>query len=100
MNDGQWLLNPTTLHKDVAIYGPFQHSSLMVIRMFEYDFYTDTPVRWGVLDRALCDQVCQWLVTGRWFSPGTPVSSTNKNDSPDITEILLNVAFNSINPQG
>jgi hypothetical protein len=45
MNDGQWLLNPTTLHKDVAIYGPFQHSSLMVIRMFEYDFYTDTPAQ-------------------------------------------------------
>ena len=45
MNDGQWLLNPTTLHKDVAIYGPFQNSSLMVIRMFEYDFYTDTPAQ-------------------------------------------------------
>ena len=24
--------------------------------------------------------VCQWLVTGQWFSPGTPVSSTNKTD--------------------
>jgi hypothetical protein len=22
--------------------------------------------------------VCQWLATGQWFSPGTPVSSTNK----------------------
>jgi hypothetical protein len=21
---------------------------------------------------------CQWLATGQWFSPGTPVSSTNK----------------------
>jgi hypothetical protein len=26
----------------------------------------------------LCDKVCQWLATGRWFSPGPPVSSTNK----------------------
>ena len=26
----------------------------------------------------LCDKVCQWLATGRWFSPDTPVSSTNK----------------------
>jgi hypothetical protein len=34
--------------------------------------------RWGVLDIALCDKVCQWLVAGRWFSSGTPVSSTNK----------------------
>jgi len=33
----------------------------------------------------LCDNVCQWLPTGRWFSPGPPVSSTNKTD---ITEIL------------
>ena len=28
----------------------------------------------------LCDKVCQWLMTGRWFSPGPPVSSTNKTD--------------------
>ena len=27
---------------------------------------------------------------GRWFSPGPPVSSTNKTDRHDITEILLN----------
>jgi len=26
----------------------------------------------------LYDKVCQWLVAGRWFSPGPPVSSTNK----------------------
>jgi hypothetical protein len=36
--------------------------------------------------------------TGRWFSPGTPVSSTNKNDRHDITEILLEVALNTISP--
>jgi hypothetical protein len=36
-------------------------------------------------------------VTGRWFSPGTPVSSTNKTDCHDITEILLIVALNTIN---
>ena len=24
----------------------------------------------------ICDKVCQWLATDRWFSPGTPVSST------------------------
>jgi hypothetical protein len=35
--------------------------------------------------------------TGQWFSPGTPVSSTNKTDSHDITEILLKVALNTIN---
>ena len=36
-------------------------------------------------------------MTGRWFSPGTPVSSTNKSDRYDITEILLKVALNTIN---
>ena len=44
----------------------------------------------------LCDKVCQWLATGRWFSPGPPVSSTNKTDRHDITEIVLNVALNTI----
>ena len=44
------------------------------------------------------DQVCQWLATGRWFSPGTPVSSTNKTDRHGITEILLKVAFKHHRP--
>ena len=42
-----------------------------------------------------CDNVCQWLATGRWFSPGTPVSSNNKTDRHDIAEILL-VSFNTL----
>jgi hypothetical protein len=54
------------------------------------------PFRQGVLDTILCDKVCQWLATGWWFSPGTPVSSTNKTDHHDITEILLKVALNTI----
>ena len=55
------------------------------------------PLRWGVLNTALCDKVCQWLVAGRGVSQGTPVSSTNKTDLNDITEILLKVALNTIN---
>jgi hypothetical protein len=31
------------------------------------------------------------------FPQGTPVSSTNKTDSHDITEILLKVALHTIN---
>jgi hypothetical protein len=38
-----------------------------------------------------------YLTTGPWFSPGPPVSSTNKTDRHDITEILLKVALNAIN---
>jgi hypothetical protein len=41
-------------------------------------------------------QVCQWLAVGRWFSPGTPVSSTNKTGLHDIIEILLKVTLNKI----
>jgi hypothetical protein len=36
-------------------------------------------------------------VAGRLFSPGTPVSFTNKIDRHDITEILLKMALNTIN---
>jgi len=38
-------------------------------------------------------------MAGRWFSPGTLVSSTNKTDRHDITEILLKVALHTINHQ-
>jgi hypothetical protein len=48
--------------------------------------------RRGVLDTTLCDKVCQW------FSLGCPVSSTNKTDCYNITEILLKVALNTITP--
>jgi hypothetical protein len=41
-----------------------------------------------VRGRPFCYKVCQWLSTGWWFSPGPPVSSTNK------TEVLLKVALN------
>ena len=54
------------------------------------------PLRRGVLDATLCNIVCQWLVTGRWFFPGIPVSSTNTTDRHDITEILLKVTLNII----
>ena len=54
------------------------------------------PLRQVVLDTTLCDKVCQLLATGWWFSPGTPVSSTNKTDRHDITEILFKVALNTM----
>ena len=46
----------------------------------------------------LCDKVCQWRAADQWFSPGTPVSSTNKTERHDITEILLKIAFNTTTP--
>jgi hypothetical protein len=52
----------------------------------------------GGFDTTLCDNVCQWLAAGQWFSPGTPVSSTNNIDRHEITEILLKVVLNAIPP--
>jgi hypothetical protein len=43
------------------------------------------------------NKVCQTLVAGRGFSPGTPVSSSNKIDRHDITENNLKVALSTIN---
>jgi hypothetical protein len=42
---------------------------------------------------AASDKVYQLLANGRWFSPGTPASSTTKTSRHDIAEILLKVAF-------
>ena len=46
---------------------------------------------------ATSDKDYQLLVHGRWFSPGTLVSSTTKTCRHDIAEILLKVALNTIN---
>ena len=52
--------------------------------------WVQIPLGRGVLDTTLCDKVCQGLAESQWFSPGTPISSTNK------TEILLKVVLNTI----
>jgi hypothetical protein len=42
-------------------------------------------------------KVCPWLATGQQFPPSTPVSSTNKIDRHDTTEILLKATLNTKN---
>ena len=44
---------------------------------------------------AASDKVYQLLVQGRWFSPGTPASSTTKTGRHDIAEILLKVVLDT-----
>jgi hypothetical protein len=39
------------------------------------------------------DKVYKLFAHGRWFSPGTPASSTTKTGRHDIAEILLKVAL-------
>jgi hypothetical protein len=43
--------------------------------------------------------LCQRLATVCRFSPGTPVSSTNKTDRHDIMLMFLKVALNNITAQ-
>jgi hypothetical protein len=45
---------------------------------------------------AASDKVYQLLTHGRWFSTGTPASSTTKTGRHDIAEILLKVVLNTI----
>ena len=61
-----------------------------------YHHLSSNPGHGEPLDTSLCDKICQWLATDQWFSPGPPVSSTNKTDHHDITEILLKVPLNTI----
>jgi hypothetical protein len=46
---------------------------------------------------AASDKAYQLLAHGRWFSPGTPASSTTKTGRHDIVEILLKVALSANN---
>ena len=46
---------------------------------------------------AASDKAYQLVAYGRWFSPGTPASSTTINGRHYIAEILLKVALNTIN---
>jgi hypothetical protein len=53
--------------------------------------------KWYTRLAAASDKVYQLLSHGRWFSPGTPASSTTKTGRQDIAEILLKVALSTIN---
>jgi len=46
----------------------------------------------------ICDKFCQWFAADWWFSPGSLVSSPNKTDHYDITDIhvWLKVALSTI----
>ena len=58
----------------------------MLSKAFQYYMYLITS----------CKYESQWFATGRCLSPGTPVSSTNKTDRHEITEILVKVTLSTI----
>ena len=82
------------------LYGSWIYHYLRNQCLSSLTLWVRTPLRLGVPDTNLCDKVCQCITTGRWFSPDTPVSSTNKTDRHHITEILLNVALNTTTQPG
>jgi hypothetical protein len=62
------------------VYGSWIYNYLCNQCLSQLTLWVRIPLRRSVLDTTLCDKVCQWLATGRWFSPCTPVSSTKKTD--------------------
>ena len=76
-------------------YGNWIYNYLCNQYLSPLKLWVRTPFVYSI--QTLCDKVCQWLAAGRWLSPCTPVSSTNKTDRHDINEILLKVALNTMN---
>jgi hypothetical protein len=81
---------------NIAVHLVSTIASILTGRLYAIVYARYSTVT-GVLNITIWDQVCQWLVTSRWFPLGTQVSSTNKTDHQDITEILLKVALSTIN---
>ena len=76
-------------------YGSWNYNYLCNQRLSPLTMWVRILLRRGIIDTTLCDKVCHWLATGRWFSPGSPISSINKTDRNDITETLLKVVLNT-----
>jgi hypothetical protein len=74
---------------------------MYIDRLFlsDFNFRFEGTRQWNLRDdkEVIYGKVWQWLAAGRWFSPDTSVSSINKTDRHNITEILLKVALNTIN---
>ena len=63
----------------------FEQGFLVIVLIFISAYIITWPIWldlrwWGVLNRTLCDKVCQWLATGQWFSLGTMVSFINNTN--------------------
>ena len=96
----QWPTGYTNISKNVKgpswlwSHGSWIYNYLCNRCLSSLTLWVRIPSRRGVLDTTLCDEACQWLAAGRWFYPGTPVSSTNKTYRHDINRLLLTVALN------
>ena len=91
------------MHVDYTLYlqlGPWSYGSWIYCYLCNHCLsprmlWVRTQLKQGLLDTTLCNNVCQWLAAGWWFSSDTLVSPTNKPDRYNIAEILLKVALNT-----
>ena len=67
-------------------YKPINNTAWVRVRLCKLQ-------KWCTRLTAASDKVQQLVAHGRWFSPGTPASSTTKTGRHDIAEILLKVAL-------
>ena len=66
----------------VNVHGSWIYNYLCSQCLSPLTLRVGTPLTRGVIDTTLCDIVCHWLAAGWWSSPGTSVSSINKNWPP------------------
>ena len=78
-------------------YGSWIYNYLCNQCLSPLKLWVQTPFMARCTQYNISDKACQWLATGWWLYPGTPVSSTNITDCHDITEILLKEALNTTN---
>ena len=77
-------------------YGSWVYNFLCNRCLSPLTLWVQIRLRGGELDTIMCDELGQWLAAVLWFSPGTPVSSTNKTNLHNITEILLKLGLNIV----
>ena len=93
-----WLhIGLSTTSGTSSSYGSWIYNYLCNQCLSPLTLWLRIPPRRGVLDTTLCDKVCQWLATGRWFSPVIPFSSSNKTgryDNTQLTCVTSDIIFN------
>ena len=87
------LLNRERRGRDSVVVGFTSTYVISAYHQYTCEFESRSWI--GVLDTTVCDKVCQWLTTGRWFSLDTLLSFTKATGRHDITEILLKVTLNT-----
>jgi hypothetical protein len=80
------------VHTGIANEIPFPHHTFPPLFAHPHNPASHIPRQ-----QHMSPPTTQFTANGWWFSPCNPVSSTNKTDCHDITEILLKVVLNTIN---